>query len=167
MKSTKFFLYNMCDLFINKLTDAFFAEKECQMVLHNLTLESEPFDLHASLQQALILSEQHISRLESIFTSMNEEIQQSASPTIKHLFSSCNESCSHCKTLAVYNACLITNFQHILHYKISLYGSLTAFAKELGLESAARHLLDCLNDDKKLDQKLSEIAITVINHEAL
>ena len=56
--------------------------------------------------------------------------------------------------------------QAVEHYEISRYGTLIAWAEELGLEDAVALLQDTLEEEKATDETLSDIAKTAINQEA-
>ena len=52
------------------------------------------------------------------------------------------------------------------HYEISRYGTLKTWANELGLSDAVRLLEQTLDEEKKTDATLSEIAESAVNLEA-
>jgi ferritin-like metal-binding protein YciE len=64
------------------------------------------------------------------------------------------------------DAGLLAAAQAVEHYEISRYGTLKAWAKELGLNDAARLLDETLKEEEKTDKTLSDIAESAINQEA-
>jgi ferritin-like metal-binding protein YciE len=64
------------------------------------------------------------------------------------------------------DAGLIGAAQAVEHYEIARYGTLKAWAKELGLEEAVSLLDATLNEDEETDEKLSELAESAINQKA-
>jgi ferritin-like metal-binding protein YciE len=64
------------------------------------------------------------------------------------------------------DAGLLSAAQAVEHYEISRYGTLITWAKELGLNQGVRLLEQTLNEEKKADEKLSELAETCVNREA-
>ena len=53
--------------------------------------------------------------------------------------------------------------QAVEHYEISRYGTLKAWAQELGLNDAVRWLAQALEEEKKTDATLTKIAEAVVN----
>src|SRR6185295_10380817 len=64
------------------------------------------------------------------------------------------------------DAALIGAAQKVEHYEIAAYGTLVAFAKQLGKDDAAQLLEETLGEEKEADEKLTEIASS-INEESV
>jgi ferritin-like metal-binding protein YciE len=64
------------------------------------------------------------------------------------------------------DAGLLSAAQAVEHYEISRYGTLKTWANELGLDEAVELLDQTLQEEKKTDAALTEIARTVANQEA-
>jgi ferritin-like metal-binding protein YciE len=67
----------------------------------------------------------------------------------------------------VRDAGIISAGQKVEHYEIATYGTLCAFAKTLGEHDAAKMLQESLDEEKEADEKLSAIAESSINAEAI
>jgi ferritin-like metal-binding protein YciE len=52
------------------------------------------------------------------------------------------------------------------HYEMSLYGTLIAWAEQLGMPQAGRLLNQTLEEEKKTDAALSKLAQAAINQKA-
>ena len=63
------------------------------------------------------------------------------------------------------DAALIAAAQKVEHYEIATYGTLAAYARQLGMEDAAALLEETLEEEKAADEKLTELA-GEINFEA-
>ena len=61
---------------------------------------------------------------------------------------------------------LILAAQKAEHYEIATYGGLMQLAKTLGLEDCADIMLQTLNEEKKADEVLTEIAESSINYQS-
>jgi ferritin-like metal-binding protein YciE len=61
---------------------------------------------------------------------------------------------------------IIAAAQKIEHYEIATYGTLRTYANMFGLDDAALVLGDILEQEKRADSQLSEIAVTTINAQA-
>ena len=64
------------------------------------------------------------------------------------------------------DAGLIASAQRVEHYEIAVYGTMATWAKQLGLNDDLQTLLVILEEEKRTDQKLSELAKRVINPDA-
>lgn len=65
------------------------------------------------------------------------------------------------------DAALIVAGNQVEHYEISAYGSLRTFAQLLGDEDVAAILQKTLDEEKKADAKLTEVADSQVNIRAL
>ena len=59
---------------------------------------------------------------------------------------------------AVKDAALIGAAQRVEHYEIAAYGTVCAFAKQLGQNKQASLLTETLNEEKETDEKLTKMA---------
>jgi ferritin-like metal-binding protein YciE len=64
------------------------------------------------------------------------------------------------------DAGMIAAAQAVEHYEITRYGTLVAWAKQLGHEDAAKLLQETLEEEKKTDQLLSKLAEQTLNRQA-
>jgi ferritin-like metal-binding protein YciE len=64
------------------------------------------------------------------------------------------------------DAGLIAAGQAAEHYEISRYGSLKAWAQQLGMNEAVKLLDATLKEEKAADQKLSDLALSQDNAKA-
>jgi ferritin-like metal-binding protein YciE len=67
----------------------------------------------------------------------------------------------------VRDAGIICSAQKVEHYEIASYGSLCAFANTLGMDDVAELLKETLDEEKEADEKLTEVAESSVNMEAL
>ncbi|MNL78339.1 hypothetical protein D3C87_2046990 [compost metagenome] len=64
------------------------------------------------------------------------------------------------------DAALIAAAQAVEHYEITRYGTLVAWAKQLGREDCAALLKQNLDEEAATDEKLTQLAMTGINRKA-
>ena len=67
---------------------------------------------------------------------------------------------------AVIEAGLIAAAQAVEHYEIARYGTLIAWAEQLGLRDSVRLLNETLEEEKAADKKLTQIAESSVNRQA-
>jgi ferritin-like metal-binding protein YciE len=68
---------------------------------------------------------------------------------------------------AVLDAGLIGAAQKVEHYEMAGYGTARTFANILGHDEAAQLLQQTLDEEKETDLKLTELAESVVNEEAV
>jgi ferritin-like metal-binding protein YciE len=64
------------------------------------------------------------------------------------------------------DAGLLAGAQAVEHYEISRYGTLIAWAKNLGMDEAASLLEKTLQEEKATDAALTKLAAAAINQKA-
>jgi ferritin-like metal-binding protein YciE len=70
------------------------------------------------------------------------------------------------KTENLRDAALTMCGNMVEHYEIALYGTLAAFAQQLGFQEAAQLLQQTLNEEKAADAKLTQLGETRVNPSA-
>jgi ferritin-like metal-binding protein YciE len=118
--------------------------------------------LRSALEQHLQETRNHVARLERVFASIGVESRATSNAILGELTSAANDSVSHIEDSLLRDAALIVNGNFVEHYEIALYGSLAAFAKNLGLPDAAKLLNETLAEEKAADAKLSQIGETLL-----
>jgi ferritin-like metal-binding protein YciE len=67
---------------------------------------------------------------------------------------------------SVLDAALIAVAQAVEHYEVTRYGTLIAWAKQLGRKDVATLLDQTLDEEKATDKKLTSMAETQVNRKA-
>jgi ferritin-like metal-binding protein YciE len=67
----------------------------------------------------------------------------------------------------VKDAALIAAAQKVEHYEIAMYGTMATWADFMGEDEIARMLKETLEEEKKTDQKLTEMAEKQVNKQAV
>jgi ferritin-like metal-binding protein YciE len=123
-------------------------------------------ELRTALEQHLAETKTHITRLQRVFASIGSEPDTKGNDILDKIMSAAKDSASHIEESSLRDAALIANGNQVEHYEIALYGSLVAFARSLVLQNAISPLEETLNEEKKADAKLTQIAETVMNARA-
>jgi ferritin-like metal-binding protein YciE len=123
-------------------------------------------ELRAALEQHLEETRTHVTRLQHVFAGISIEPDIKGNEILDRMMSAAKDSASNIEESALRDAALIANGNLVEHYEIALYGSLAAFARSLGLQSAVGPLEATLNEEKKADAKLTQIGETVMNPRA-
>lgn len=149
------------DLFHEGLRDIYFAEKEILKTLDRTMKKVAADELREALQTHRSETEEQIKRLEQVFESIDEKPRAKTCPGIQGIIAEGKEQMEEIKDEVVRDAAIIGSAQAIEHYEITRYGTLAEWARQLGNERAVELLNETLEEEKKTDELLTELAQTV------
>jgi ferritin-like metal-binding protein YciE len=155
----------MDDLFVHTLRDIYYAEQEILKALPTMIEKATNPQLRSDLEQ-FAESRNHVSRVEQVFQMHGVERDTVNSPAIDGIIEEADEIASDVDNKEVLDAALIAAAQAVEHYEITRYGTLVAWAKQLGRMDCARVLRQNLEEEKGADQKLTQIAESKVNLDA-
>jgi ferritin-like metal-binding protein YciE len=141
----------------------FAAEIQLKKILPEWISLASSVKLKMVLEKYQELVEQHIKMLESFVT--EEKINSlTLGNRIMHAFvEEAKHKTDNCADAAIKDACLLACIQGINHFKISTYGTAAAFAKILEMEKHAGAFHEAEINEKKIDDRLSQLAEFEIN----
>jgi ferritin-like metal-binding protein YciE len=149
------------DLFVNELKDIYSAERQAVRAYPRLTKVVESDDLKEALQQHLEQTKQQIERLDRVFEVLETRAGGKTCEGMKGLL---EEAATHAEEIEqgpVLDAALIGALQRVEHYEIAAYGTVATFAEAMGQKEIHDLLAETLQEEKKTDEKLTEVASTV------
>jgi len=153
----------MNDLFVHQLQDIYYAEKQLVKALPKMAEKSSDPQLKQGFLSHLTETEEHVKRLEQVFKMHGAEIKAVNCPAIDGIIKEADEVAGEVDDKAVLDAALINAAQAAEHYEITRYGSLIAWAKQLGRNDCASVLQKTLDEEKATDKKLTMMAESKIN----
>ena len=154
------------DLFHDTLKDIYFAEKKILATLPKMAKAAQSEELKAAFVKHLTETEGQIERLEKVFAVIEKKPQGKTCAAIVGITEEGAEIMEEYKGSPALDAGLLAAAQAVEHYEISRYGTMIAWAEELGLEDAVSLLEETLEEEEATDQALTEIAKTAINQQA-
>ena len=154
------------DLFHDTLKDIYFAEKKILATLPKMAKAAQSEELKAAFEKHLTETEGQIDRLEQVFAVIEQKPQGKTCAAINGITEEGAEIMEEYKGSPALDAGLLAAAQAVEHYEISRYGTLIAWAEELGLEDAVSLLEETLEEEEATDEALTEIAKTAINQQA-
>jgi ferritin-like metal-binding protein YciE len=149
----------MDDLFLHGLKDIYYAEQQITKALPKMIEKATNRDLAQGLRTHLEETKKQIERLEQVFKKLDQQPKGTDCPAIDGLIEEANETAGEVDDKAVLDAALIAAAQAVEHYEIARYGTLIAWAHELGHDEVVRFLTTNLNEEKAADSKLNNIAL--------
>jgi ferritin-like metal-binding protein YciE len=154
-------------LFMDELKDIYWAEKALAKALPKMEKAATSNDLKKCFSGHLEETKGHVERLEQAFELLDKKATAKKCEAMSGLIEEAEEIIKETETdTMVRDAALIVAGQKVEHYEIASYGSLCAFAKQMGHDKVARLLEQTLKEEKGADQKLNKLALTCINEEA-
>ncbi len=152
-------IQTMDDLFLHSLQDIYYAEHQITKALPDMIAKTTNRDLAAGFRTHLEETKKQIERLEQVFKKLGKEPKGTDCPAIDGIIKEANEIAGEIDDKAVMDAALITSAQAVEHYEINRYGTLIAWAEELGHEEVVRFLTTNLNEEKATNTKLNTLAV--------
>jgi ferritin-like metal-binding protein YciE len=123
------------------------------------------FPLKAVLNRYHEFIHQHLQKLE-LFLADKETQPGEAGVITRSFVKYINDTLEYCNRKEVADAALLAGIQGISHFKISGYGTVASFAKELALETFANDFFEMEINEKHIDDRLSQLALYDINRNA-
>ncbi len=156
----------MNELFLHFLQDIYYAEKASAKSVSKLMKAVQNDQVRELLKNAKEHSHEPIERLDHVFEAVGKRPRGKTCEAMNGLLAECQEAIEEGEPGPVLDAALIACMQGMKMYEITRYGSLLAFARQMGLEQAMEHL-EALRDAARADDEtLSEIAESHANAEA-
>jgi len=157
---------SMEDLFLHGLQDVYYAENQIVKSLPSMIDKATNRQLSAALRAHLRETEQQVSRLDQVFAKLGQDPKGTDCPAIDGLIKEADGVAGEVDDEKVLDAAIIGSTQAIEHYEISRYGTLIAWAKELGHGNVAPLLNANLKEEKAADRKLNGLAEGKVNPKA-
>jgi ferritin-like metal-binding protein YciE len=157
----------MEDLLLEQVEDLYDAERRLVKALPKMAEAATSQALRQAFESHLLETEGHVSRLESVFRTLGQAPKTHTCDAMKGLISEGEDLIGDIDQSSLRDAGLIAAANRVEHYEIAAYGSARTFAQTLGLDQAASLLEQTLQEEKRADQKLTQLAESMINDQAL
>lgn len=146
------------DLFLDTLKDIYFAEKQILKALPKMASAAQSEEGKAGFLHHRDETQGQIERLEQVFELLGKPARGKTCEAIQGIIAEGEEIMEEYKGTAALDAGLISSAQAVEHYEIARYGTLIAWAKQLGLKDAAPLLQASLTEEVATDKKLTQLA---------
>jgi ferritin-like metal-binding protein YciE len=153
----------MDDLFVHTLQDIYYAEKQIEKSLPDMVKKATNPELKRGFETHLQQTKGHIQRVEQVFKMHGREPKQVNCPAIDGILEEASDIAGDVADKGTLDAALIAAAQAVEHYEITRYGTLVAWAKQLGRPDCASVLAENLREEEATDQKLTKLAEAKIN----
>src|SRR5687768_14698256 len=150
-------------LFVHQLKDTYFAEQAILKALPQMAQAAQSEELKGAFAVHLKETQEQVKRLEQVFELIGEKPQGVECKAIQGIIAEGQEVLKEFAGGEALDAGLIAAAQAVEHYEITRYGTLLAWAKQLGLSEAEELLQETLVEEENTDELLSELAEDAIN----
>lgn len=154
------------DLLLHQLKDTYYAENAILKALPKLAEAARSEELKGAFGVHLQETEKHVGRLEQVFKLLGQQPEGTECPAIEGIIEEGEEVIEKFGGGDALGAGLIASAQAVEHYEIVRYGTMLAWAKQLGLGEVEALLKETLVEEENTDEILSELAEESINAQA-
>jgi ferritin-like metal-binding protein YciE len=151
------------DLYLHTLKDMLYAERKILKALPKMERKATDPKLKAALSSHRDETEEHVVRLEEVFDGLGKAARGAKCDAMVGLIDEAEGLMSDIEDAETMDAALISLAQAVEHYEIARYGTLVAWAKQLGHPQAAARLKETLDDEYGADKALSKLAENRVN----
>jgi len=123
-------------------------------------------ELKRSLADHLLQTRTHLERLHQVFQMHGTDATAIDCPAIDGIVEEVDEIAGEVENARLLDAALIAAAQSVEHYEIARYGTLVAWATQLGRHDCASLLAQTLHDVTAADAKLTSLANRYVNRRA-
>jgi ferritin-like metal-binding protein YciE len=166
-KSAKAASKGLDDLFLDGLKDIYYAEKKILKALPKMAKGAESEQVSAAFEKHRAETEDQVERLEQVFELMDKPARGKTCPAIDGIIEEGQEILDEYKGAPAVDAGLVAVAQAVEHYEIARYGTLIAWAEQLGMSDAVKLLKATLSEEEKTDAALSRLGEGGVNERAM
>lgn len=154
-------LKSLHDLMIHELQDIANAEQQLTKALPKLAESANDPTLREVLRRHLGETELQLQRVNAILEKVASGHAKVKCAAMEGLLKEGEALMKENAAPEVHDAAIIAAAQKVEHYEIAAYGTLLAWAEQLGLDEAASILSDILEEEKTADEALTGIAMSI------
>jgi len=153
-------------LWIEEMRDLYNAEHQLLKALPKMAKRASTPELKEAFESHLEETRTHVERLEEIFAKLGKKPGGKTCKAMKGLVEEGSEMLKEDGPDSVIDAGIIAAAQRVEHYEMAGYGAARTFASLLGEDDAEELLQTTLDEEGAADEKLTEIAESIVNEEA-
>jgi ferritin-like metal-binding protein YciE len=150
---------SMEDLLVHGLQDIYYAEQQILKALPKMIDKATNRELSTGLKNHLEETNKQVERLQKVFEKLGKQPSGTQCPAIDGIIKEADETAAEIEDKAVLDAAIVANAQAVEHYEMCRYGTLIAWAEELGHDEIVRFLTTNLNEEKAANTKLNTVAL--------
>jgi len=154
------------ELFLDELADLLSAEQQLVKALPKMIEAADSEELKEALESHLEETKTHVDRLNQVAKSLGETLEKRTCAAMEGLIKEASELLEEQAGKSSLDAAIIAAGQKVEHYEIASYGTVRAWANQMGHEEAADLLEKTRDEESAANDKLTEIAESSANDSA-
>jgi ferritin-like metal-binding protein YciE len=166
-KKTKASTKGLEELFLDGLKDIYYAEKKILKALPKMAKGAESEQVSAAFEKHRDETEGQVERLEQIFEALGKAARGKTCPAIDGIIEEGSEILEEYDGSPAIDAGLVAAAQAVEHYEIARYGTLIAWAEQLGMNDVASLLQATLKEESATDEALNALGEGGVNERAM
>ncbi|KQT77738.1 DUF892 family protein [Methylobacterium sp. Leaf466] len=151
----------LADAFYETLKDVYYAERQSVKALKKSAKAAESADLRQAFETHAEESATQVERLQQVFEMIGKSARAKTCEAMQGLTAEMEEDLEDFAGSPAADAVLVGCAQAVEHYEIARYGTLKTWATQLGHKDAAKLLDQTLQEEKRTDELLTKIALTI------
>ena len=157
---------SMNDLFLSFVQDMYYAERQILKALPKMAKAAENEELRQALTHHREETQGHVDRLQQVFDHLGKRARGQTCEALNGIVEEGDEVIEEFDKGVVRDTGILANAQAVEHYEMARYGTMIAWAKACGMQDVAKLLQETLDEEKKADTLLNQIANKSLNQQA-
>ncbi|TGE00356.1 ferritin-like domain-containing protein [Methylobacterium nonmethylotrophicum] len=157
---------SMDDLFHHMLQDIYYAEQQITKALPKMIAKASDPQLKAGFETHLRETEGQVRRLDQVFQTLGQPAKGVRCAAMDGIIAEAEEIVGDTDDAEVRDAAMLAAAQAVEHYEITRYGTIIAYAQQLGRTDVIGPLQQTLEEEKATDKKLTSLAESRVNRKA-
>ena len=154
------------ELLAEELKDIYSAEKQLLRALPKMAKKASAPELKTALQEHVEMTQRQVERLEDVFAALGKPAKAKTCKAMQGLIEEATEIMEEDASDSVLDAGIIAAAQKVEHYEIASYGTVRTWARLCGEDEAANLLQETLDEESQTDERLTELAESIVNPRA-
>lgn len=157
----------MDELLLSFMQDIYYAERQILKALPKMAKAAENEQLKEALMQHREETQGQIERLQKAFEAVGKRARAQTCEAINGIIEEGEEVIEEFEAGSVRDAGIVANAQAVEHYEMARYGTIIAWAQGAGRSEVVKLMQETLEEEKKADKLLNDLAVKEINKQAL
>jgi ferritin-like metal-binding protein YciE len=154
------------ELYLQKLQMIYDAEQQTLKAFPRVIKMARNDDLRNGLEAHRQQTEEQVRRLDELFSRRGQNAQRAESVSMRALLQEAEQILPTIQDDDTRDAFIIAAQQAVEHHEIAAYGTARTWARQSGFAEDAQVLEGILEQEKRADQLLSDVAERMVNREA-
>src|SRR5690349_18107050 len=155
------------EMMLTFLQDVYYAERQILKALPKMAKAAQSEELKGALMHHREETQGQVERLQKAFEALGKRARGQTCEAINGLIEEGEEVIEEVPQGVVRDAGILACAQAVEHYEMARYGTIVAWAKAVGANEVVTLMQETLEEEKKTDSLLNQLAQRSINREAV